>query len=293
MSNEIGSDCELSSLPNEAQDDFVPSSSGLDEAGSSAPGSDASSPGDESMQEEHHDTEPEGSAGASEETAGSPPRGDGTGPGSIVTDIDLLNKSLLNASEAGDCLAIRQLVASGASPNAVTPVEKGQEYCHVAMRPLHLAACGGHLEAFHTLVELGATVGLEAGTGETELHFAAESGHAELVGALLETAAFGFEVDAPGCGNASALMSALANGHLDVCELLLKRGADVNHSDAWSTTGLHLCAMRGRPDGVHLLCRAGAEVDATDWGGRTPLHVAAEYGETQGTSLGAMARVKA
>ena len=75
-------------------------------------------------------------------------------------------------------------------------------------------------------------------------------------------------------------------------QLLLKHGADVNHSDAWSTTGLHLCAMRGRPDGVHLLCRAGAEVDATDWGGRTPLHVAAEYGETQGTSSGAIARVE-
>jgi hypothetical protein len=35
------------------------------------------------------------------------------------------------------------------------------------MRAVHVAAAGGHLEAFLTLVELGAQVGVEAGTGKT------------------------------------------------------------------------------------------------------------------------------
>jgi hypothetical protein len=134
-----------------------------------------------------------------------------------------------------------------------------------------------------------AQVGVEAGTGETELHLASQFGHTQFVEDLLESASYGFEVDAPGCGNASALMLALGNGyvkggregerwrvrggwrlasarhglvclqhaelaaklavddvrhskrvstcdrHVGTAQVLLKFGADVNHSDWWST----------------------------------------------------------
>ena len=56
---------------------------------------------------------------------------------------------------------------------------------------------------------------MEAGTGETELHLASQFGHTKLVEDLLESASYAFEVDAPGCGNASALMSALGNGYVE------------------------------------------------------------------------------
>ena len=150
MSNEIGDDCEISSLPDEARDDFVPSSSvdGDGMEGSNAPDSaDARFHDEASSQEDGmQGSEVDGAGsevGNPEARAGTPPTyGRSPATGSIVADVDSINARLLNASATGDCTAIRQLVATGASPNTVTPVVKGQEYCHVAMSPLHLAASG-------------------------------------------------------------------------------------------------------------------------------------------------------
>jgi ankyrin repeat protein len=47
-------------------------------------------------------------------------------------------------------------------------------------------------------------------------------------------------------------MAAVAHGNLEVMQVLLERGADVNHSDRWSTTALHVAAMHGRPDAVEV-----------------------------------------
>jgi ankyrin repeat protein len=51
-------------------------------------------------------------------------------------------------------------------------------------RPLHLAACEGHLEV-RVLVEAGANVEAELAGGERPLHLAAQGGHAEVVQMLL------------------------------------------------------------------------------------------------------------
>ncbi len=65
--------------------------------------------------------------------------------------------------------------------------------------------------------------------------------------------------------------------YIYIC-IYIYTGADVNYTDLWSSSALHVAAMHGRPDAVQLICAAGADIDAMDWGGRTPLHLAAEYG---------------
>jgi len=95
----------------------------------------------------------------------------------------------------------------------------------------------------------------------TLLH-AAESGDEALLSSLLATR------DRPNPdtvdleGN-SALMLAAQNGHLGVCEQLLKAGANVNMAKATGkTTALMRAAMNGHHDICKLLISAGANVDA-------------------------------
>ena len=284
----------LSSLPDQANADFQPSSDGpalaenMANSGDDADqGNMGSQGGAENLPELHaeewsEDKQTDGGGGEAEDKK----QTDGSGGGAALmacgSEIEALNQKLRNASSAGDVDMIHELVGRGALPNCVEPEQRGQEYCHVAWRPVHLAAKAGHSAAIHALVRLGADFSLPAGTGETVLHLAALGGHSDVVSMLLTSAPYAqtFKVDDAGCGNASAMMGAVAAGHVDTARLLLRLGADVNYTDLWSTSALHVAGMHGRADAVHVLCEAGASVDEGDWGGRSALHVAAEYGET-------------
>ncbi len=71
-----------------------------------------------------------------------------------------------------------------------------------------------------------------------------------------------------------ALHWAAANGLLDTASLLIEEGAEVNETDHFGNTPLHL-AFR-YPEMVRLLLDSGAEVNAKNAFGNTPLHLAVE-----------------
>jgi ankyrin repeat protein len=91
----------------------------------------------------------------------------------------------------------------------------------------------------------------------TPLIYAAGYGHVEVVQMLLED---GANVDRAEEYGFTALHVAAANGHLDVCRLLLDWGATVDPLDEWQDTPLHLAAMRGHLSVVKLLVESGADV---------------------------------
>ena len=76
----------------------------------------------------------------------------------------------------------------------------------------------------------------------------------------------------------TCLMAAARNGHLDICRLLLDKGAKVEakNSDGW--TPLHYAARNDHIEIVRLLCDRGADVEACSNDGRRPLHTAAMNG---------------
>ena len=85
---------------------------------------------------------------------------------------------------------------------------------------------------------------------------------------------------APAPGTESPLLSAIGEGHADVAEMLINKGADVNARTArLSRNSLHALAAH-LPDGrlAELLIQHGADVNATDADGRTPLAVAVKDG---------------
>ena len=183
---------------------------------------------------------------------------------------------------------VELLIAKGADVNA-----KG----HGGWIPLHRAIYGRQNEIVELLIAEGADVNAKDDNSDTPLdeaiiykspeiadllrkhggkhgtiHMAAKAGDAE---AVKEFLAAGTDVkrDDP----FTPLIAAATDGHMEVIELLIANGADVNAkaNDQLGGTALHMTANLGHKKIVELLVAAGADVNAKMLHGMTPLHFAA------------------
>ena len=89
-------------------------------------------------------------------------------------------------------------------------------------------------------------------------------------------------IDLRNAAGESALMLAALKGDLELCQWLIKKGADVNKT-GW--TPLHYAATNGHIDVINLLLDAYAYIDAESPNGTTPLMMAAQYGTTSAVKL--------
>jgi hypothetical protein len=134
---------------------------------------------------------------------------------------------------------------------------------------LHLAVLNNRWRVAELLLRRGA-----AGVDErdrrrrTALHWAADCGHARVVGVLL---AHGAGVSAPDGEAMPPLLLAAASGHLEVVQLLTTAGAGLHASDAMGATAMHWAALNGHAEVVTTLGRLGCRWNAEDLRGRTPL----------------------
>ncbi|MBN1629331.1 MAG: ankyrin repeat domain-containing protein, partial [Thermoleophilia bacterium] len=140
----------------------------------------------------------------------------------------------------------RLLLQRGANPNATVP--GGQT-------PLIFAAMRGRAEVVDLLLTAGASVNARGIHGRTALHQAAKTMSTETVRLLLDAGALVDEQDDNGV---TALRLARTT---DISELLISRGADVNHlcGDGW--TPLMAAASAGDARLVERLLCAGADPD--------------------------------
>ena len=79
----------------------------------------------------------------------------------------------------------------------------------------------------------------------------------------------------------TALHEAAENGHIEVCDYLIGRGAPLNARDDDGETPLHEAAGDGRLEVVKLLLASGAQLDPQDREGLTPLAQAARNGKLE------------
>jgi serine/threonine-protein phosphatase 6 regulatory ankyrin repeat subunit B len=197
-----------------------------------------------------------------------------------VNTEKMLDEALLQAVIVGDKTLVGELLDQGAHIDkshcvkvdakfisdelySTNPKEKS-----VYRNALGLATLTGQIELAEFLLEKGADINMNAGSG-TALRFAAENGHIDVVRLLLDNGAKDVQEQ--------ALSSAINNSQVNVVKLLLERGANANKKEFWTKFSLLMKAARvGNAEIVKLLLEYGASVFVKDNEGK----IALDYAKT-------------
>ena len=140
---------------------------------------------------------------------------------------------------------------------------------------LMVAAKSGKPSMVKTLLTARPRVNARNSFGETALMLAAFGGHLEIVQLLL---ANGAEVNQPGW---TPLIYSAAQNRMDVARLLLKSGAEVNAHSGSGTTALMMAAREGHMSMVLLLMQHGADLDLKNEDGASALRLARDRGRKE------------
>ncbi len=180
------------------------------------------------------------------------------------------------AAHSGHADAIRVLVQHNATMNHPYPWTS----------PLHIAACQGHASAVYLLLDLGADILSIDQNGANVLHSAVQAccckpGQEDCphIEALQEILLFARknglsikQMDEATRHQTSILATCLDVDNLNLLQVLLKYGADVNEKNEGNETALHKAVWSGNSMAVECLLRSGANTEPRDSWGYTPLH---------------------
>ncbi len=138
------------------------------------------------------------------------------------------------------------------------------------------ASCIGDAEIVNQLLDKNPEfISLFSSDGFTVLGLASFFGHLSLVKLLLEKGADP-NIASNNHLKVAPIHSACAISHIDITELLIRHGADVNAKQIQGITPLHEAAHNGQTKLLKLLIDNGADINAKMDNGQTPLFMANE-----------------
>jgi ankyrin repeat protein len=174
--------------------------------------------------------------------------------------------------------------------------------------PLHYATCNNQLSTVELLINKNAKLSLKDVNNMTPLDCAAGRGYVEICKIMVERSKIFLDVKrsliyaAEGGENVivkylvterevdvtfqhngkTSLHYASENGHFDVVEFLVKKGAEVNkQEDKTLLTALHYAAARGFLKIIKFLIDKGANSNFRDKQGKTCLHYSVIFGDVE------------
>ncbi|KAJ5188138.1 hypothetical protein N7491_004463 [Penicillium cf. griseofulvum] len=190
---------------------------------------------------------------------------------STSTELNLVGyedwSPLSLASSKGSSALVASLLQAGADPNLA---------CSPSTLPLYLAAYGGFLEVIRILLEFGVdpnsrgafymkpSYKLQKGADDKDdgdfsnaLQAASLEGHKEVAQMLLDR---GANINASGGRYGNALQAASSRGHKEVVQILLDRGANVNASGGRHGNALQAASSGGHKEVVQILLERGSNI---------------------------------
>ncbi len=119
---------------------------------------------------------------------------------------------------------------------------------------LWCAAVAGKVKVVEVLVRHGADVNSDSDTGSTPVRSACFMTHLEIVKLLVHNRA---DIQKPNYNGGTCLINSVQS--VELCEFLLRSGANVNAQDIQNKTALHYAIQEHRLDTAKLLLRYGAD----------------------------------
>jgi ankyrin repeat protein len=138
------------------------------------------------------------------------------------------------------------------------------EESSTGLTPLHYAASSGHNDIVELLIERGANVNAtDSGKGATPLDYAHWRDHEEVIETLnAHNAQREHEKGGKGIGHSSVIHDAALDGDIDEVQRQLDAGVDPNLKSSKGATPLFYAVYKGHLEIVELLITRGADVNA-------------------------------
>ena len=185
---------------------------------------------------------------------------------------------LFKAVNSGDYSKAKKWLDEGADINAGSVRALGE-------KPLHWAIRKDKVNAVDWLINNGVDTNAKiarAGGDETLLQLAIYYNALEVANLLIDK---GEDVNAKDESGKTLLHWAVVYDDSDFVELLVGKGVDVNAKETSGYTPLHLTADQNAADIARLLIRAGADIKAETIIGTTPLSEAMKYKAVDAANL--------
>ncbi|GIZ02884.1 transient receptor potential cation channel subfamily A member 1 homolog [Caerostris extrusa] len=145
--------------------------------------------------------------------------------------------------------------------------------------PLLIAVAEGHVDAIKTLLKYKANIDVLDNMDRSVIFWASQENHKKSLLTLLKQEYSADLVNRCDHYDNSPLHIAALKGFLEVSEILLNCGAEIERKNEHEQTPLHLAAKNGHVDTVQLLIQKSKTiVNAEDENANTPLHHAAMSG---------------
>jgi ankyrin repeat protein len=201
--------------------------------------------------------------------------------------LDAIKKG--NSARVDELLKQNPALIKASTKNGTTPVllavyarhpEIAESLLATGIQPnIFEAAATGRVERVRNLLKSNPDLAKAySPDGWTALHL--NFGYLEIVKVLLDSGADINAVSKNGF-SATPLQGAAAFKKIDLAQLLIARGADVNCRGEEGGSPLHEVAGNGELEFAKLLLDHGANVNAKDDHGKTPLSIALEYKQTE------------
>ena len=169
---------------------------------------------------------------------------------------------IFRAAAEGDLAEVRRLVEEDP---ALVNVTNGPG----SWTPLLCASSQGHVAVVAYLLDQGAVIDHQEGTGRTALHLACRRGHLEVVRLLSDRGADLTLADESG---GTPFLTACLEGHLDVVLYLMRRDPEcIDHRDPSGGTALMRASLGGHTEVVRVLLQAGADPTLHHRNGKTAM----------------------